>query len=397
MASLQKKGDAWYCQFLYGVNGSKKRYTITVGEVPDTEALQWKSRTENLLMRLRQGLLEVPRGVGIADFILHDGKPPIEPDIAVAKETTLHQLRQAYVAAFSNGAIEKNTLYTAGIHLDHLEETYGKTFVLTGLTLAKLQKHVDRRAKKVAPVTIKKEIDTFRSVWNWGLRMHLVGHPFPSAGLVYSKSDEKLPFMTWQEIERRIKTGGDADQLWECLYLQDSQVSELLAYVKKQKLQPWVYPAFVTAAHTGARRSEIIRVRVEDVDLDGAILTVREKKRAKGVRTTRRVPISTTLATALKPLIAKQHGKTNLFGPGENAISPQAMHHALTRALEESKWSPIRGWHVLRHSFISACACRNVDQRFIDEWVGHQTEVQKIRYRHLYPSVQAAALKSVFG
>ena len=65
MASLQKKGDAWYCQFLYGANGSKKRFTVTIGEVSDTEALQWKSRTENLLMRLRQGLLEVPRGTSL--------------------------------------------------------------------------------------------------------------------------------------------------------------------------------------------------------------------------------------------------------------------------------------------------------------------------------------------
>ncbi len=397
MASLQKKGDAWYCQFLYGVNGSKKRYTITVGEVSETEAFQWKSRTENLLMRLRQGLLEIPRGVGIADFVLHDGKPPVEPDVAVAKETTFHQLRESYIAAFSNGAIEKNTLYTAAIHLDHLAETFGKNCILSGMTLAKLQKHVDRRAKLVAPITIKKEIDTFRSAWNWGLRMKVVGHPLPTAGLVYSKSEEKLPFMTWQEIERRIKAGGDADQLWECLYLEDSQVTELLAYVKKQKLQPWVYPAFVVAAHTGARRSEILRVRVEDVDLDAAILTIREKKRCKGVRTTRRVPISTTLAVALKLQTGRQIGKPYLFGAGDNPMSPQAMNHALTRALEESKWRAIKGWHTLRHSFISACACRSIDQRFIDEWVGHQTEAQKIRYRHLYPSVQAAALKSVFG
>jgi hypothetical protein len=50
----------------------------------------------------------------------------------------------------------------------------------------------------VAPVTIKKEVDTFRSAWNWGLRMGWIDHPFPAAGLVYAKSEEKLPFMTRQ-------------------------------------------------------------------------------------------------------------------------------------------------------------------------------------------------------
>lgn len=375
-----------------------KRLTYTIGDVSTTEADQWKSRTENLLMRLRQNMLQIPRGVSVTDFILHDGHPPLDQDLASRNETTLHELRDGYVETFANGAIEKNTLYTAGIHLDHVETTLGKRLILSGLTLAKLQKHIDRRAKDdVAPVTIKKEIDTFRSAWNWGLRMRWVDQPFPAAGLVYSKIDEKLPFMTWQEIERRIKAGAHADQLWECLFLTDAEVAELLTYVKKKTAPAWVYPAVVMAAHTGARKSEIIRARVEDIDLAAGIATIREKKRAKGVRTTRRVPISTKLADALKPLIDQQQGKTYLFGNGDKPLSVQAMHQGFSRALKNSKWSVIKGWHTLRHSFICACACRAVDQRFIDEWVGHQTEAQKVRYRHLYPSVQAAARKSVFG
>lgn len=393
MASLQERNGSWRIIFQH----NHKQHAVTIGEVSETEASQWKSRAENLLMRLKQNLLEIPRGCSVADFILHDGKPPLDPELARHKDTTLHQLRDAYINTFSNGAIEKNTLYTAGIHLDHIEATLGKNFVLSGLTLAKLQKHIDRRAKDVSPVTIRKEIDTFRAVWNWGLRMKWMDQPFPSAGLVYSKTDEKLPFMSWQEIERRIKARGDADQLWECLYLQDTEIAELLGYMKAKKAQPWVYPAVAMAAHTGARKSEIIRARVEDVDLESAVITIREKKRAKGVRTTRRVPMSSLLAKALKPLVTQQHGKTYLFGSGENPLSVQAMHQALERALDDSKWSVIKGWHTLRHSFISACACRGSDQRFIDEWVGHQTEAQKVRYRHLYPSVQAAALQSVFG
>jgi integrase len=43
----------------------------------------------------------------------------------------------------------------------------------------------------------------------------------------------------------------------------------------------------------------------------------------------------------------------------------------------------VRGWHVLRHSFVSLCANRGVDQRLIDEWVGHATEDMRRRYRHL--------------
>ena len=53
--------------------------------------------------------------------------------------------------------------------------------------------------------------------------------------------------------------------------------------------------------------------------------------------------------------------------------------------------------HAFRHSFISALAAKGVDQRIIDEIVGHQSEEQQRRYRHLLPSQKASALASVFG
>jgi site-specific recombinase XerD len=52
---------------------------------------------------------------------------------------------------------------------------------------------------------------------------------------------------------------------------------------------------------------------------------------------------------------------------------------------------------VLRHSFISALANRGIDQRIIDELVGHQTEAMRRRYRHLYPQTVADAIRQVFG
>ncbi len=292
MASLQKKGDAWYCQFTYG----GRRHTFTVGKVAEGEARRWKANTENLLLLVRHGRLEVPRGIAITDFILHDGKPPVEPAIVVCNDTTLRQLREGYLNTVGNGAIEANTLTTAKIHLTHIEQSFGKKFILTGLTLGKLQEHMTRRSKEVVAVTIKKELDTFRSIWNWGLRMQWVDRPFPSSGLVYPKTEEKLPFMTWAEIKRRVNAGSNAVDLWECLYLDTIQISELLSYVKAKRAPHWVYPMMVMAAHTGARRSEMIRAKLEDIDLSAGVITIREKKRARGTLTTRRVPISRMLS-----------------------------------------------------------------------------------------------------
>lgn len=79
------------------------------------------------------------------------------------------------------------------------------------------------------------------------------------------------------------------------------------------------------------------------------------------------------------------------------AVTRDEAHDHLKRTLAGSKWVKVRGYHVLRHSFISALASAGVDQRVIDEVVGHQTEEQRRRYRHLYPDVKHKAIHSVFG
>ena len=206
MAALQRRSGSYPLLFQY----DGKQQALTIGDVTLVEARQWKGKAEHLLMRLKQRLLEVPLGCTITDFILHDGKPPLLPNLTKSKNTTLDQLRAAYVKVFSNGAIEANTLAAAKIHLDHIESTFGKTFLLPALTR------------------------------------------------------------------------------WECLYLDAMEEGEFLDFAKAANVRDYLYPMLVMAGHTGARRSEMMRARVEDVDLANAIITLREKKRARGTYTSRR-------------------------------------------------------------------------------------------------------------
>jgi integrase len=174
-------------------------------------------------------------------------------------------------------------------------------------------------------------------------------------------------------------------------------------------MQPWVYPMFCFAAHTGARRSEMLRALVSDVDFAGGTVVIHEKKKAHDRRTTRRVPLTLFLASVLQEWLSINPSGQYLFSQNAKVprsrtkrsaatpITPDEAHDHFKRTLTESKWDVIRGWHIFRHSFISLCASRAVDQRLIDEWVGHQTEEQRKRYRHLLPSMQQEAIRSVFG
>lgn len=52
------------------------------------------------------------------------------------------------------------------------------------------------------------------------------------------------------------------------------------------------------------------------------------------------------------------------------------------------------GFHTYRHSFASNLAAAAVDQRVIDEMMGHTTEAMRKRYRHLFPTAKTSAIES---
>jgi integrase len=340
--------------------------------------------------------------------------------------------------------MEANSLQTVAMHLNHFERTFGAKFPLQKLTLADLQRHVTERAKKkyrgkpLSPVTLKKEMASLRAAWNWAASTGLVKGAFPSKGLVYPKADERPPFMTRAEIERKLHnrmTAKERAELWDCLYLTRPELDELLRFVRGQAAHPWIHPFFCFIGHTGCRRSEALRALVTDVDFAGGTVLIREKKRSRKQRTTRRVPLTRFLARVLKDWLAVHPGGPALFcqegevfrskkrsrttghqnakvrpsslrgrlatvrkraRPPAGALTKDEAHDHFKRTLAGSKWEVLRGYHLLRHTFISICASRGVDQRLIDEWVGHQTEEQRKRYRHLLPSTQRQAITSAF-
>jgi integrase len=263
---------------------------------------------------------------------------------------------------------------------------------------------------------------------------------FPNDGLRFPKIDEKPPFMTRGEIERQIAAGGlepyRIKELWDALFLTLPEIEEWLAHVRVYGTLPWVYPMVCFAAHTGARRSELLRVRIADVDFEGKAIHINEKKRARGKRTTRRVPVSAFLSGVLKDWLADHPGGPYLFCnstiversrkrsrtagykdmrtrattvrgrlanvrerelPAAGPITEDEAHDHLRRSLRGSRWAVIKGWHIARHSFASNCAARGIDQRLIDRWLGHTTDEMRRRYQHLIPNQEQEAIGAVFG
>lgn len=183
----------------------------------------------------------------------------------------------------------------------------------------------------------------------------------------------------------------------------------MLAYAKEAARHAFVYPMLCFAAHTGARRSEMIRSQIGDLDLVGQTALIREKKRRPGERTSRRVPLSPFLVGVLKEWLGQHPGGPYTFCQGRHVARSRKVRTSfvpLTRneanshfeqTFAGSKWKRLRGWHVFRHSFASNLAARGVDQRLIDSLLGHASEAMSRRYRHLFPDQQQQAIRLVFG
>ncbi|MDA1049739.1 MAG: site-specific integrase [Planctomycetota bacterium] len=423
MASLQLVSDTYYICFRFA--GRRFKRSLKTDRVDRADAR--RVRLEETLRLVETGRIEVPDDTeDVVEFLLADGKPkwrkPLPPPVKTTPPSpfTLKLAFDEFFKAIPDGNLEQSTLSAMHIHERHLLRAIGSNFAMPNLGVETLQDYVNKRCKQktrsgtfVSGRTIEKELATLRTVWRWAANTNKVVGPFPRQGLRLPKSKQQPSFQTWQEIERQIEleqlAGQEAAELWDALYLRRLEIDELLAHVHEAALHPFIYPMFVMAAHTGARRSELIRSRRSDFDFEGNTVTIREKKRVRSNESTRRVQLSPTLKAVMHKWLEQDHpGGAHTFcldgriprsriKEPRAGLSPDQAHDHFERTLKNSKWEKIKGWHCLRHSFISNLASLGIDQRIIDDFVGHTTEQMRRRYRHLFPDVKQAAIDAVFG
>ena len=244
-------------------------------------------------------------------------------------------------------------------------------------------------------------------LWNWGVEEGILTGRAPTKSVVLPLVDEKPPFMTRREIESVIARGGlskqEEKELWKSLFLEREEIAALLQHAEKRQTLPAAHPLLVFVAHTGARRSEIVRARIEDLDFRARTVLVREKKKSRAkAMTYRRIDMSPFLERVLRSWLDNHPGgqhvfcTSGLFGDPKPLTVWQADFH-LKSPLANSEWSIIRGFHVFRHSFASNLAMAGVADKIIDEWMGHQTAEMRKRYRHLFPRERRSAIDAAFG
>ncbi len=410
---FDEKSGYYRIRFRYPPQGGTKFNLSKSLKIQDEDTANSKcvivEETIRLLMR---GTLKVPGGVDVGEFIVSGGTLTAQQVVAEGpKATTLKELFEAYVREMSAIAERAATLKTEGYHIAHLStpKLLGDNRAVVSINESVVQDYINTRSKqlwrgkRIKRDTIEKELETLGAIWRWGMRRGLVGVvvPWQFKNLKFPFAEEREKFRIYDQIERRIKRGGLTDdqqaELWGCLFLTGQQVADVPDTVETNAAEPFVYPMFAFVALTGARRGELLRSLIDDFDFDAGSVTIRGTKgRQRTTLVTREVDIHPRLRRVMTDWFScHPGGQRTLCRADGTPLTVDAANYHFAQPLKGTKWEVTKGFHVFRHSMASILASNGEDQRFIDKYLGHQTEAMRKRYQHLFPTVDRRPIDSL--
>lgn len=409
MASLgvDRRTKYWCVRFYY----EGRRYNHSCCTANRTKALRVLCDIEEILEDLHNGRCAVPENADPRAWIVSGGRLATLPSANGRIPLDFGELCDCYYDDQSRKAA--TTLHSERIHIRHLKRILRTSSRPAAITLEDLQRYVKRRLSETyrgKPITIavRYELATFRQIWAWAQDNNHLSAPCPLLRptgrwrIQLAKPKERMKFQTWDQISRRIGRGGLSEDevaaAWESLFLDEDQIAALLAHVKQAATLPFIYPMFVFAAYTGARRSELMNSFIDDFDFAGGQVLIRERKRRKDLAASFRfVPLHVRLQTVMEAWIATHPGgQHTLVAPaalarrktldGPQPLTRNSSTHHFKQPLKRSKWSVVRGFHVLRHSFGSNLVrTGKVSSEVVGQWMGHTSQEMREHYQHLFP------------
>ena len=155
---------------------------------------------------------------------------------------------------------------------------------------------------------------------------------------------------------------------------------------------PHYLPSFLISIHTGMRAGEQFNLDWRDVSLAQKRITLAKTKSGK----TRHIPLNAVALAAFQGL-ADRNGKVGYVFLNTDGNRLQNARDWFEPVVEISKLKDYT-WHCNRHTFASRLVMAGVDIRTVASLMGHATIQMTMRYAHLAPEHnQAAVDKLVTG
>lgn len=179
--------------------------------------------------------------------------------------------------------------------------------------------------------------------------------------------------------------------------LSRDEVHELLSNIRLLR-----YRACLTTTYScGLRLSEGTHLKVEDIDGDRGLISVRQSKGNKD----RNVPLPQKTLELLREQWKSHRNKVWIFPSAGNSgtnmpyattpVSNSSVQAAFRSALKTAGINKKATVHSLRHSWATHLLEAGINLRLIQTWLGHSTPATTSVYTHLTEKAKAVAIKSI--
>jgi integrase/recombinase XerD len=239
------------------------------------------------------------------------------------------------------------------------------------------QRHLSMKPKAngelLSPHTQAQKLSALKRWCQWMVRQRLIDHD-PSAQVELPRMQTRLPraVLTLEEVER-IMAQPDLETLTG---LRDRTMLEVLF-------------------STGIRRSELCRLRLNDLDAGRGVIAVRQGKGDKD----RFVPVGERALAWLakyrndsRPRLSAQMDDGTLFLSADGtAINPEYFGNHVRRILDEVGIDKPGACHLFRHTAATLMLEGGADIRYIQQFLGHAS----MATTQIYTRVSLHQLKAV--
>jgi len=280
------------------------------------------------------------------------------------RECTLAQLADEYLKHKADAG-KRSLKEDRRILKKRIVPTFGATIKVRAVTETAIARYAKDRLADVSAFTVANELTVLRHMLRLGRRW----------GYLDKVPDIDMP----KRPEGRRR------------YLEESEIGRLLGSCRKSR-NPYLAAIVTVALNTGMRKSEILDLTWERIDLSTGRFTLYRTKSGKP----RGVPMNQAVYDVLVALQPEAALRTGLVFRRSAERAWGQIRTAFTTALERAEIKGFR-FHDLRHTAASHMVMRGASLKDVQEILGHSDLKTTTRYAHLSPAHLRATVDRLDG